>query len=93
MNIELELAFSFKRDLDDAYRALELPAGATVLDALREFVRRYPGVREKVFDDSGLVLRSINALVNGSNVILRAGFDTKLVPGDRLTILPPVGGG
>jgi len=93
MRIEIELAFSFKRDLDADYRSLELDDGMDVEGALRAWAERHPIAIERLFDDEGRIRRHINALVNGGNVTLREGFRTKLCDGDRLTILPPAGGG
>jgi molybdopterin synthase sulfur carrier subunit len=93
MRIDLEVAFSFKRELDDGYRSLDLPTGSDVEAAMREWVRNHPKASARVFDESGAIRRHINALINGGNVALRAGFQTVLEDGDRLTILPPAGGG
>jgi len=93
MNISVEIAFSFKRDLDAGYRTLRLLDGATVLEAFRELARRYPEVEARLFEENGEPHRHINALVNGENVQFREKFETRLREGDRLTILPPVGGG
>ncbi len=93
MIVVVEIAFSFKHELDEDYRRLTLPDDATVLDALRCLGQSYPVFRERVFDASGGVRRHVNALVNGRNVTLQSGFDTALSNGDRLSILPPVGGG
>ena len=93
MIVRLEIAFSFKRDLPEGYQRLELPAGCDVLGALQHMVERYPVLRGRLFAEEGQVRRDINALVNGSNVRLREGLATILHDADRLTILPPVGGG
>jgi sulfur-carrier protein len=93
MRISVEIAFSFKHDLGEAYRELELPAGATVIDAIHVLADRYEVFRSRVLDDAGAVRRHISALVNGRNVQSQAGFDTPLDDGDRLSILPPAGGG
>jgi len=93
MRISVEIAFSFKRELESGYRSLELADGATVREALRVLAERYPKVRERVFDQEGGIRRNINALINGGNVQFRERFGTVLRDGDRLTILPPVGGG
>ena len=93
MKVTIEIAFSFKRELDDAYRSLELQESATVLDAFRMLADRYPVFCERVFDEAGDIRRSINALINGGNVQLRERFNTVLHDGDRLSVLPPVGGG
>ena len=93
MKISVEIGFSFKRELDEGYRTLELPDAVTVRDAMVELGRRYPAVESRVFDGDGKIRRNINALINGGNVQSRQRFETVLQDGDRLTILPPVGGG
>jgi len=93
VNVTVEIAFSFKRELDDAYRSLEVQEGTTVLEAFRRLADHYPVFRERVFDEAGEIRRNINALINGSNVQFRERFDTALHEGDRLSVLPPVGGG
>jgi MoaD family protein len=93
MRISVEIGFSFKREMDEDYRTLELPDGATVRDAMAELGRRYPAIKRRLFDEDGGIRRNINALINGGNVQFRQRFDTLVVEGDRLTILPPVGGG
>jgi molybdopterin synthase sulfur carrier subunit len=93
MKISVEIAFSFKRELDDDYRTLDLPDGATVHVALAELGRRYSTAKRRLFDENGGIRRNVNVLINGGNVQFRQRFDTILQEGDRLSILPPVGGG
>jgi len=92
MRVHLEVSFSFKRELPPEL-ALELPDNAAVSDALQALADRFPGVRPRLFRPDGAVRRHINALVNGGNVAAKKGFETVLRDGDRLTLLPPVGGG
>jgi len=93
MNIDVEIGFSFKRELDDAYRSLDLREGSTVLDSFRALADRYPAFRERVFDEAGEIRRNINTLISGCNAQFREGFNTVLHDGDRLSVLPPMGGG
>jgi len=93
VRIELEIAFSFKRLLPVGYETQQMPENVDVLGAMRLLVERYPMLRERLFDPSEAIRRDINALVNGGNVTLKQGFATLLHEGDRLTILPPMGGG
>ena len=93
MNIAIEISFSFKREIDEREIVLELPEASCVSDAMRALVGRYPQLRARLFDSEGAILRHINALINGGNVAFRQGFETALQEGDRLTLLPPVGGG
>jgi len=93
MRISVEIAFSFKREIGADYRSLELPDGATIRDAVAEIARRYPAIRERLLAEDGAIRRNIDTLVNGGNARFRQRFETTLRDGDRLTILPPVGGG
>ena len=93
MRVELEIGFSFKRELPAGFHSLDLPDGTDVESAFRHLSRLQPTLKERLFDREGRVRREINALVNGGNVARRRGFRTVLRDGDRLTILPPVGGG
>jgi len=93
MKVRVEIAFSFKHEVDPAGVTLELPAGADVTAALRELSRRHPAVEPRLFGAAGEVHRHITLLVNGENVAFKKGCLTILRDGDRLTLLPPVGGG
>ena len=93
MRIEVEVAFSFKRELDEGYRSLDLPDAYDVESAMRVWAREHPQAEERLFDETGAIRRHINVLVNGESAVLRQGFRTVLEDGDRLTILPPAGGG
>jgi molybdopterin synthase sulfur carrier subunit len=93
MIVDVEISFSFKRELDEREIALELPDGARVRDAVDALVGRFPQIRGRLLTDDGAIRRHINALINGGNASFRDGFETLLQDGDRLTILPPVGGG
>jgi len=91
--IAVEIGFSFKRELSTDYRLLEIPETSDVLAALAALVRKHAVLRDRLLDEDGSVRRNIATLVNGENVTLRRGLETPLADGDRLTILPPVGGG
>lgn len=93
MRITLEIAFSFKHEVSASGVSLDLNEGADVLAALEEMARRFPHIKTRLFTTSGEVHRHINALLNGQNVAFKKGLATVLHDGDRLTLLPPVGGG
>lgn len=93
MIVDVEIAFSFKRELPERSPQIVLTDGADARTALETLARDYPAVRGRLFDGRGGLRREISILVNGANVHRRQGLATKLRTGDRLTILPPVGGG
>ncbi len=93
IRIHVEIGFSFKRDLPKELNPLTVDEEATVQQVLQILADAVPAISARLFDEQGNVRRHINVLVNGGNVALRQGFNTALSEGDRLTILPPVGGG
>jgi len=93
MVVDVEIGFSFKRELRERNPRIVLADGADALAALEALARDYPVVRDRLFDDLGGLRREISILVNGANVQRRQGLATRLFSGDRLTVLPPVGGG
>lgn len=74
----------------EAKLAIEAATLGELLDAVD---RDYPGVGERVRDDSGQIRRFVNVFVNGANVRDGAGLDTPLSPGDEVGIIPAMAGG
>jgi molybdopterin synthase sulfur carrier subunit len=76
---------------------LEFPKGknVTVRVALKHLADRYgKSFVEYVYDDTtGEVKGFLQFLINGRSASSFKGLDTKLVDGDVLAIIPPVGGG
>lgn len=73
-------------------KELSLPA-KSVRAALEEIERRYPSLHGRICDETGAVRRHVNVFVNVVHMRDREGLDTRLVPGDVLTIVPAVSGG
>ncbi len=93
MRVTVKIFFSFKEEVNGDNILIDLPAGAKVSDAFANLSQRFPTLSKRLFTASGEIQPYLNALLNGANVIFRQGFNTGLKDGDRLTILPPVGGG
>ena len=72
---------------------VDVPAGATVGDALDALLDDRPALRERVLDDAGDLHHHVNVLRNGENVRGGVGLDTELETGDELAMFPPVSGG
>lgn len=53
----------------------------------------YPGLRERLCDETGEIRRFVNIYVNGEDVRFLAGLATPLKPGDEVSIVPAVAGG
>ena len=65
----------------------------SVRDLLAELARNYPQVHVKLCDERGDPRPHINVFVNNDHVRARAGLETPLTAGDRVSILPAVSGG
>ena len=71
-----------------------LPAGATVLDLAEELARRWPPLREHLFDDEGAISRRVSFFLDGRNLRwLPEGAATVLLDGVSVDVFPPVAGG
>ena len=73
--------------------SVDLAEGATVGEALDSLVESHPGVRERVYDETGELRDHINVLRNGENVMVADGLETPVEPDDELALFPPVSGG
>ena len=66
---------------------------ATLRDLIVALERQYPGMKERLCDDSGQVRRFINVFVNDEDVRFLDGQNTKFKDGDVISIVPAVAGG
>jgi len=73
---------------------LSLPGGATVMDLVNHLIGLYGDrFRGYVFDDEGMLIDYLMFSVNEVDVRSLEGFDTVLRDGDRVLVMPPIGGG
>ena len=66
---------------------------ATLGAAIIELDNQYPGLRERLLDDTGELRRFVNVYVNNEDVRFLDGLGTPLKPGDEVSIVPAVAGG
>jgi molybdopterin synthase sulfur carrier subunit len=67
--------------------------GSTVHEVLVHLDQSYPGLRERVCDESGSIRRFINLYVNDEDIRFMEGEKTALNDGDELSIIPAIAGG
>jgi sulfur-carrier protein len=67
--------------------------GANVTAILTDLDKRYPGIRERICDESGQVRRFVNIFVNGEDIRFLQHLDTPVKSGDELSIVPAIAGG
>ena len=63
---------------------------AALIEALEG---EYPGLKDRLMDESGELLRFVNVYVNGEDVRFLSGLATPLKSGDEVSIIPAVAGG
>ena len=66
--------------------------GASLEAVIKDLDANYPGIGERLLDDSGL-RRFVNVYVNDEDVRFLDGLSTPVTENDSITILPAVAGG
>ena len=67
--------------------------GGTVAELVDQLEGAYPGMRERLCEDSGELRRFVNIYVNGEDVRFLDGLQTALGEDDEVSIVPAVAGG
>lgn len=80
------------RKLTNNEEIVEVDAG-TIAAAITELQSRYPGIKERLMDESGQVRRFVNVYVNEEDIRFLKNQDTPLKDGDEVSIIPAIAGG
>jgi molybdopterin synthase sulfur carrier subunit len=67
--------------------------GSTVDEVLANLEKAHPGLRERLYDESGQIRRFINIFVNGEDIRFKEGPKTKVQEGAEVSIIPAIAGG
>ncbi len=67
--------------------------GTTVGEVLKALDAAHPGFAGRLFDDGGTLRRFVNVFVADEDVRFSDGLDTKVGPGQTVSIIPAVAGG
>ncbi|HET8943326.1 MAG TPA: ubiquitin-like small modifier protein 1 [Dehalococcoidia bacterium] len=67
--------------------------GETLLECIDGLDRQYPGLKERLLDETQELRRFVNIYVNGEDVRFQKGVQTPLKGGDEVSIVPAVAGG
>lgn len=75
--------------------AVDLPwsPGDRVGDVLKELVRREPGLRGQILDETGHLVPFVNVFLDGRDIRYLNGLETALDGETEISIFPPVAGG
>jgi len=78
--------------LTNGERLIEVQ-GADLGQAINELEQRYPGIRDRILDERGEVLRFVNIFVDEQDIRFLAGLQTPLGSGAQVSIVPAMAGG
>jgi molybdopterin synthase sulfur carrier subunit len=67
--------------------------GGTLASCIEDLEAHYPGLKERLCDETGELRRFVNVYVNGEDVRFQDGLQTPLKTGDEVSIVPAVAGG
>jgi molybdopterin converting factor small subunit len=68
-------------------------SGDTVGSALDDLTRRYPSLKQHIYDEAGNLRPFVNVFLNQEDVRTLRGEQTPLDERDRLMIIPSIAGG
>lgn len=80
------------RKLTNNEELVEVQPG-TIGAAIKELQTRFPGIQERLVDESGAVRRFVNVYVNEEDIRFLKNQDTPLNEGDEVSIIPAIAGG
>jgi len=67
--------------------------GGNLSEVINRLEQEYPGLKERICDESGQLRRFVNLYVNGEDVRFLSGLETPVKAGDEVSIVPAVAGG
>lgn len=67
--------------------------GNNVRALVEDLERSFPGIKERICDESGKIRRFVNIYVNGDDIRFLQNLETSLKEGDSISIVPAIAGG
>ena len=80
------------RNLVDGVSTVEVE-GDTVGAVLRGLAEAHASIGTRLFEEDGRIRRFINVFVDDEDIRFADGLDTKVEPGQTVSLLPAVAGG
>jgi len=68
-------------------------AGGTVHAVIEALETSYPGIRERICDESGKVRRFVNVFVGDEDIRFLENLQTPVAERDEVSIIPAIAGG
>jgi molybdopterin synthase sulfur carrier subunit len=67
--------------------------GEDILSLFDNLENEYPGIKERIFDETGTLRRFVNIYINDEDIRFLEGDKTQLKDGDEVSIIPAIAGG
>ena len=67
--------------------------GVTIGALLVSLEAQYPGIKERICDDTGQIRRFVNIFANDEDIRFLKNLDTPVKDGDEISIVPAIAGG
>jgi sulfur-carrier protein len=71
---------------------VDVQAG-NVKDMINQLEKNYPGIKDRLCDESGKVRRFVNVYLNEEDIRFLQQEETSLKEGDQISIVPAIAGG
>src|ERR1044072_8274276 len=68
-------------------------AGGTIGALIASLETQYPGIKERICDDSGQVRRFVNIFANDEDIRFLKNLETPVKDSDEISIVPAIAGG
>ena len=68
-------------------------SGGTIGDIITELQTRYPGIKDRLLDETGSIRRFVNVYVNEEDIRFLQNQQTAIKDGDEISIIPAIAGG
>jgi molybdopterin synthase sulfur carrier subunit len=67
--------------------------GANIRELIEDLEKNFPGIKERIYDESGEIRRFINIYVNEEDMRFLQQDATPLKDGDEVSMIPAIAGG
>ena len=91
MSVEVRIPTPLRRVTNGQEKATV--EGDTLIQIIDSLETQYPGIRERLCDETGDLRHFVNIYVNGEDVRFLDGINSPAKEGDEISIVPAVAGG
>ena len=67
--------------------------GSTIREVMDDLEAQFPGLKERLCDETGKLRRFVNVFVNEEDIRFLQGDQTPIKAGDDVSIIPAIAGG